>query len=415
MGIQIAYINEQQMKEGLAETLGLSAAEELKLSLAQLLEQFTDSGQLDKSLEGVLERWGTRDIELDCGRAVKRRMKQLLRPELETPTLAIGVSLEIHRVVIPDPARDEVVLLVTFFSGCPLSEFSKYVVREQLMSSAACEQMVARWRCSGTLIGHSEGEQELLESALGIYVDSSTASQSNAVLYNIGQSTDYLWRCSKGSIVVPTLFSLSRFPFDIVRVDLRLLATNQAWDTWLVQEHVASPTESSSVVKPTVVPPRGFTIREATQELLPVIYSPGIDYIPEAALNAAFIIRRVPDTIFWRIMVPAFMVLALTFLATLNAIFRDLYREAIATSMLPTVLVAMVALQLTANQFIPAQSGRTLLDILFVVTYGVLILLFAALEFTPGLLGLAALGIALISLFSLAGFTLRAWYLWRKS
>ena len=83
--------------------------------------------------------------------------------------------------------------------------------------------------------------------------------------------------------------------------------------------------------------------------------------------------------------------------------------------MLPTALVALVALQLTASQFTPAQSGRTLLDTLFIVTYLAVIALFVALVYMPGLIGLIALVAALVAPLILAGLTLHAWWLWRKA
>lgn len=424
MKIQIDTVSEDELKQALIEALGEPGADKETLSLPVILAEYHECARLEDAIDQFLGRRKSRDIDLGpvgCrqsrdidvgpGRMLLDRMAELQEKDVRKPkSLILSVNIKVKQVVVPDPERDEVVLVAAITSGCHVSDFAAFVVQEHLLSEEACNEAIARWQTSDTLIGRIQEERNLIEAVLSVFVEPAISSQPMSVRHNIGATSGYLWRTSDESITVPSLFDLSRFPFDRSLVDFRLRPNVQdTWDSWLV------PDSSPSVTVLTAIAPRGFCISAAIAELYPVINSPSRDVWPEGALCARFTMRRLPGTVFWRIMVPTFIVLGLTFLAALIAIGGGLYRETVTTQMLPTALVALVALQLTASQFTPAQSGRTLLDTLYIVTYLAVIALFVALVYMPGLIGLIALVAALVAPLILAGLTLHAWWLWRKA
>lgn len=84
----------------------------------------------------------------------------------------------------------------------------------------------------------------------------------------------------------------------------------------------------------------------------------------------------------------------LTGLSTaLAAAFSPSPSDSVVTQVLPSILIACVALQLTSAQFLPSHSGRTTLDRLFVLLYLHVFLLVLGMELQP--LGLHWYGIGL--------------------
>ena len=96
-------------------------------------------------------------------------------------------------------------------------------------------------------------------------------------------------------------------------------------------------------------------------------------------MGFGFVVERRAVTSFWRRFIPIAVVLAFALVNVLLALITGRYAESVTTGVLPGVLIASVALQLSSAQHVPAHTGPNVFDGLFTAIYIHLILLLAAL------------------------------------
>lgn len=349
--------------------------------LADILSCFKTMEQLDQAIEKAFDDIGVRLIERDTGNLVCSRIAEMLAMP-EWKPLPISVAMRIDRVDIPDPAKDEIILHVLLTTGCPLSAFAEFAKKHGLMAHLDIDAAIARWRASSFAVGIEPDERKLLDEILGIEFDSTTMRQEFTSEVSVGLITDYIWRESSLSINISTTFHLDKFPFDVSPVYLTLRPRVSDFEgTTLIIDAAMGRSYDLPVRGLKIIPPRGFDIPGRFLHPQEYIHSPGIDFLPEPIIQYAFTLRRRPQTLLWRVVLPSAVIVGLAFIAVSVAMLGIGNLEGVLTSVLPSVLIALVALQLTANQYAPAQSGRTLLDVMFVANYCTLLALFLSIQF----------------------------------
>jgi hypothetical protein len=382
------------------------------LCFDELLARYSSLMALDRALEQVFYTAGVRTIEVEAGAKLYRRSADLLEVP-DCKLLPLSVSVRIDRVDLPDTARDEVVLHALITTGCPLQDFADFVVLHKLMTEEEMLAAISRWKHSGYAIGLLPDERQLLDRVLGVHLESTTEREVLGFEANIGMITQYLWCMTSESITISTTLDLSAFPFDVSRVTIRVVPKFVVFGaTTLVVDKALGGAYELSARRLQIIPPRGFDIPDEYLHPQEFIRSPGVDFLLGPVIQYSFTLRRLPHTVLWRVVLPSVFVTALAFISVSVVMLGRGDIQAVLTSVLPSVLIASVALQLTANQFSPAQAGRTLLDLMFIVVYGTLLALFLAVQFAATPFGRSLWIVCGLLLASIAVFFFDAWATW---
>lgn len=346
-------------------------------TLSQLLERAVDSDQIDWALEKAFRATGSRLLYPHCAKEITLRQRQLRETE-RTYFLEVRVSTHIRSVSIPDPSKDEITLETRTASGADVDALLSFMVANEMIKPNEVDVTKDRWLKSDASIGRRPEEAEHLERCLAVNHDERVESNVKSIEYNIGLQTRKLWRVCDTLVRVRAQFNLAEYPSDESLICLHMCARGY-FDP---SERILLPDETAprSFEITRAEAPRGFKIGWSSDSLEPLARSLSRDNLPESILRFAFLLQRRLDTSFWRTFIPTLLVLLVGSIATFFAAATGLYVESVMTGVIPAVLIACVALQLTAAQLVPYHTGRTRLDEVFVMFYLHLFLLYISLR-----------------------------------
>ena len=288
--------------------------------------------------------------------------------------LRILVDVQVLSLAIPDVSKDELVLFATISTGVNLSEMLDFCGRAQLLPPSGCESIKERWQYSDQSIGATAEECKALEWCLGMTFDATLHEAPRSISYNYRDETDTLYRVCDMVVTLHHALDYHSYPFDQTILEFRLSGDGR----FDLTERVFEPDTPSLELEGARMP-RGFDRVGSSQTLLPVAISWGEELIPDCLMRFGLVVKRRADTSIWRRFIPLAVVMAFALVNTAFALILGRYVESVTTGVLPGVLIASVALQLSSAQHVPAHTGPNVFDGLFTVIYLHLILLLAAL------------------------------------
>lgn len=342
-----------------------------------LIRETVSFDQVQWAMEQAYATAGARFMTPNCAKLVAQRQRELIG-RARGYFLEVAVTLLVHRVSLPDAARDEVVLDVQTYSGSPIEEVLTFLLASGVVETQAeLDQLRLRWRRSDAAIGENALERQYLEAALGVRFDSARGETAQVLSYAVGPSTGYLWRDCRSVWTLAADLDLSGYPFDRTALTLKICTSFEASEKALVPDDTGGL--GTSLVHGHAVAPQGFHMAWQSNTLIPLTWSPNSEITPWPQLHATVELRRKPETFVWRTFAPTAVVLLVGIVASGAALVGRLSTESVTTQVLPSVLIASVAMQLTAAQGTPPRSGRTRLDTWFFGVYLAVLAMFALL------------------------------------
>lgn len=346
----------------------------------RILEHTVDAAQLDWAIDRARLRYQSSLIDRQCGIKWIDRWKHLhgLQP---VHGIEISVSISIHAITLPDPAKDEMAVDVRLYSGCKLDQLLDFMIYHKLIEDkSAANEVRERWL--NTKIQNPD-DQKLIEQVLDVSIDKVSSEHRRRISYSIGDVSGFVWRFCDMLCILPVQLDLSSYPFDKTQVSLLIKCGSNGYLKRLVPDKIEALTKSINLNH--LIPPRGFTVANCSEHLKELTFSEAADTHLDHRLLFRFELHRITSTFKWRILFPTIMILCLCFVATVAAYlkFVRIDANAVLTSVLPSVLIACVAMQLTSAQTTPAQSGRTRIDTMFVWVYLIILAHFLFLSFFP--------------------------------
>ncbi len=355
--------------------------------LASLLGAAVSTHQLSVALNRLFAKHAFRCMDPDIGAAVTRRWRELLGITTGDE-LNIEVSLRASAVSLPSPSDDIIRLDAQILSGAPVDRLLPFMAAHKLMKEDP-DDVRERWRKPDASIGADDPAADGLEKCLAVEIAGSAPAPDtpdHSVQYVYSDHTGFVWRAAEVAVYYPALFNAARYPFDTTAVVLFLTADRKT-PMRLAARLRLMPRENIQrrpLDRDFTSPPRGFYFSRQLPNLEPVAAQRDADRPPRSALLYIFELSRRLHTAAWRTFAPAVMIVIFGFLATLSAIKHDDGVNGVATnilsSLLPTLTVAAVALQLTASTIIPPNVGGTVMDKMFVAIYLHIFCLFLALR-----------------------------------
>lgn len=359
-------------------------------SVSEMLNAVADSDQADWAVSTALEKHGTRLIAHDLGCWIARSFRQLAeRPAGEA--LDVEVTVFLRSLVLPSSGHDEVQLELRVFSGAEPTALANFMASNHMVPEGDQTERVERWCKYDTLIGNTEEERAALEKALGINLGACSEENVHFIKYNYGLMSGRIWRECESVVRVAAPLDFDHYPFDRSILTLRLYGSV---DFDAADRIMRPQPDTASVAIDSTASPRGFVITGASRDLQPFVEQSTPDTTAESLLLMVLEISRRPESFVWRTFVPTTVVLLLALLAAVAAMVLNRSIEAVMTSVVPGVLLACVALQLTAAQNVPPAAGRTYIDELYVYAYVHLLLLYVSLLLVPSVTAWVALGVA---------------------
>jgi hypothetical protein len=332
--------------------------------------------QLDYALENAIANYKSRIVNYEAGvQWLNNRLHLSYRNNRPLPLIEIFVSVHIHAISVPDPAKDEVTLDVRVYSGCNFTKLLNYAQQKCIFTEEEISDLQRRWDDHNLSIGILEPEMHKLDQILEVCFLGISAEHRRQAAYTKGIESGCLWRYCDTTYTYPVKLRLADFPTDKNSI---LIFIKGAAGSALSKRMLPDPTVAARSLY--FDPPRGFEVVNKSEHLEPIFHSESEDTFIESRLIFYFELHRNPSTIRWRVLAPTIIILLLCSAATILAgfgIIKD--ANSVLTSVIPSVLIACVAMQITAGQMAPPQSGRTRLDIHFFIFYLVILLEFVAL------------------------------------
>ncbi len=387
------------------------AARELatqETSLQKILDKIISPEQTEWAVENAFTEVKSRLLDPEIGAMMVARDRQLSHTERKS-TLKVHVDVTINDIEIPDPEKDEIVLYLTIYSGAHPQEILEYIAHQNILPAEQIEAIKTKWQLSDLRIGDTPEEAKALSDCLAVSISDTLEQQTQHLTYNIGYQTKLLWRNQHIVCRVRTRFNFNQFPFDE-----NILAFQIELDKFMdISEAVLvpNPFSTETVMLGDLHPPRGYRLSWYTPKLEALAEIKNIGEIMNHTLRFGFALKRRTSAFLWRMFIPAMTIGALATLAAAFSIFGGLATESVLTQVIPGVLIATVALQLAGAQLVPPTAGRTRMDLLFVIIYGHLFLLYLALSLVPTPLAAVTFGVS--TLLSGAVVSLVLWRLAR--
>ena len=364
---------EQLQSERDAARVRLEAAGADPDDLGPGLSLHVDSNQLFWAVDQACRKKRSRLLDVESASAIVAKM--FPAPDgVSQDKLRILADVQVRSLAIPDVAKDELVLFATVSTGVDFGEFLAFCVRNQLLSPAQCDTAVESWKHSDQCIGATAEECKALEWCLGMSFESTLHEAPRSISYNFWDESGMLYRVCDMVVTLHHALDYHNYPFDRTILEFRLTGDGRFDFT---EREFAPDTPSLELEGATM--PRGFDLAESSRALLPVAISWGEELVPDCLMRFGLVVERRADTSIWRRFIPIAVVLAFALVNVLLALITGRYAESVTTGVLPGVLIASVALQLSSAQHVPAHTGPNVFDGLFTAIYIHLILLLAAL------------------------------------
>jgi hypothetical protein len=349
---------------------------DFNITCEKLVSLAFSSEQLDCALDNAFQQYKTHYLAVNLGHIVTKKQRELLNNAHES-FLEVGVTVEINSIDIPDPSKDEIMMDVTIYSGAKKEPLIGFIKANKITPDKKADEMLKKWISSDALVGNMAEEKEVLEKILGTNFYGITEEKSPSVNYNYGPETGFIWRTYSATLYVATKLDTSLYPFDNSLIVLSVHNTSE-YDPSEALFWPDKSNEASFMLKEGATP-RGFQIGAKSRTLQAVTHKVAKDQFAGGELLFGFELKRKPDSAFWRTFVPSLVVVTLALLASALAIFFKEHIDSVMTQLLPAVLIACVALQWTAAQVIPPNSGRTRMDEYFVFLYFHILFLYLSL------------------------------------
>lgn len=331
------------------------------------------SNQLFWAVDQACREKGSRLLDIESASAIVARM--FPAPEGGSQDkLRILADVQVRSLAIPDVSKDELVLFATVSTGIDLGEMLDFCGRNRLLSPAACEAAAENWKSSDQSIGATAAECQALEWCLGMSFESTLHEAPRSISYNYWDENGTLYRVCDMVATLHHSLDYHNYPFDRTVLEFRLVGDGRF--DFTEREFVP---DTPSLELEGAKMPRGFDLAGTSGALLPVAISWGEELVPDCLMRFGLVLKRRADTSIWRRFIPIAVVLAFALVNVSLALISGRYVESVTTGVLPGVLIASVALQLSSAQHVPAHAGPNVFDGLFTAIYIHLILLLAAL------------------------------------
>lgn len=343
--------------------------------LETCLSLHVDSNQLFWAVDQACREKGSRLLDVETAAAIVARL--FPAPDgVSQDKLRILADVQVRSLAIPDVAKDELVLFTTVSTGADLGEMLDFCGRNQLLTPEECEAAAESWRNSDQSIGATDAECKALEWCLGMSFESTLHEAPRNISYNYWEENDKgtLYRVCDMVVTLHHALDYHNYPFDRTILEFRLTGDGRFDFT----EREFAPDAPSLELEGAAMP-RGFDLAGSSGAMLPVAISWGEKLVPDCLMRFGLVVKRRADTSIWRRFIPIAVVLAFALVNVSLALITGQYVESVTTGVLPGVLIASVALQLSSAQHVPAHAGPNVFDGLFTAIYIHLILLLAAL------------------------------------
>ena len=375
-----------------------------QLGINELLNLFTNSDQIDKMLELFKGHRVSLDIATDLISLIvnKQYALQSVKPSAK---LEVFCELELSYITIPDPQKDEIVFSLLLNTGTNVELFRNYVIENRIIPKNKLESYVKKWKETGMNDGLQETEKLLLEKVLRLEFMEGFDTELQYIAYNYEENSGnpMVWRVCAFNTHVRIPLDFNDYPFDHHFLSFYLLSP-ETFDV-TDQQLIANEADSTqSLHTNQLIPPRSFKLKSRSKGLMEISNISRLDFSPESMIRFDLEFARISSTFLWHTFIPSAVISILSLMATGFVLFSSIsYLEAVLTQVIPSVLIAIAALQLVAAQNVPQNSGHTWQDNLFVIYYVSLLILYASMQLNISpisqLLFLVTAGMLLTTLF----------------
>jgi len=319
--------------------------------------------------------------------------------------LDVMIEIKIYSVAFSDSARDEVSLDISFHPSAPKKalveairgELGKFYKEKQ----DEMEQLLA---VPGGYNGLDETQKDWIKSWLGIKVFQECAQPEIVEDYFSEDDEGWIHLNRRAHIKVKCPLNISDYPFDSNNLYFFLIS-NHGRDTneIALQPELDIENYWKGFGIGSWANPRGFNINrlllsEATQTpMRSLVLDEGPSMFNMGVLQFGFAVTREPGSVILRTILPGMLIIFTGLVTGLWAWIDSSHSESVATQVMPGVLIAVIALQITAAQSIPHNSASTRVDKFFLFTY-IFVLFMILAVIVPEWIGILFLAISLVSI-----------------
>lgn len=334
-------------------------------SSSAALARTVESGQVLWALDVACDRSGTQLLPMAFAEACARRLSELKR-ESPPARLEVAVDMQVRSMTMPDAGKDECVVIATLSTSASVDRLLDFMIDNDLLGSDDRDAVEKRWTASNGLIGSSESERRALEQCLAMTFDGTIHEEPRRIGYNSWVEGEFkrMYRVCEVVVSMNLAIDYRNHPFDQSLVEFRLAGDG----TYDIGEKVFLPAQSSLETRGMTVP-RGYLLKEVSADLQAVAIFWGGEYLPECIVRFGVVLERKVDAAIWRRFVPLAVVVLFALVNATIALAAGRYIESVTTGVLPGVLIASVALQLSSAQQVPANAGTTVFDGMFTALY----------------------------------------------
>jgi len=325
--------------------------------------------------------------------------------------LDIIVEIKIYSVTFSDGGRDEMSLDIAFLPGAPKKALIAAIRREL----GECykekqDEMERLLAIPGGYNGLDETQSSWIKNWLAIKVFQECA-QPEIVEDYFSEEDDFtdddegwIHLNRRAHIKVKCPLNISDYPFDSNNLSFFLISSHGR-DTNEIALQPELDTENywKGFGIGSWANPRGFEINrlllsEAPQApMRPLIMDEGPSMINLGVLQFGFAVTREPSSIILRTVLPGMVIIFTGLVTGLWAWIDSSHSESVSTQVMPGVLIAVIALQITAAQSIPHNSASTRVDKFFLFAYIFVLFMILAI-IAPKWIGVLFLAMSLASI-----------------
>jgi hypothetical protein len=313
---------------------------------------------------------------------IETRKNELSSEEDSEKPLIVSVQFDLEKVFIPDNAKDEIVLKTRFVTSTKLGILLDQMCKDGIIKKERIALLRRHLEDKETFNDLPENELIYFTDVLGIKYDGQMHQTEVIERFpNYNPETEELCLNSIISITLIGDLNLRNYPFDVSSFTFYLVSDSGFSSDGLILK--PDNTGNGAYTINDGAHPIGYKICAKSESLKEMIRYEGTEILPTSLLAFSFAFKRNPENLIWRTLVPALVIIAIGFFSVVGSLLSGKYMESVMTALVPGILIACVALQLTSAQLIPPNSGRTTLDIFFLWIYTHIFFLFLSLLLYP--------------------------------
>jgi hypothetical protein len=292
--------------------------------------------------------------------------------------LEVLVSIKIYSVDFPDSNRDELRLNVIFFTGAKKADLIQTIEKGILPQQK--EKLKEKLDEMKSLLETDEGcdvlddvQRGWLSKWLHVKIfEECSEPKIVSDYFCLALDKSYVYQNRQCIVRIKAPLNIKDYPFDTNELNFLLIsAYGKATDEVNLIPDREDMYDDISIGE-------GFEPRGLRIKILPkgdksrckaFVLDEGPDITESPVLQFGFHLERNAWAVILRTILPAIVIMLAGIVFAIWSLLTQGRADSVAIHVIPGVLIAIVALQITAAQGIPSHSSATLLDIFFILMY----------------------------------------------